>query len=678
MKALLSWLREFVDVPESPAEIAERMGVRGFAVESITPAGGDDSVIDFEVTGNRPDCMSIVGMAREVAAAYGRPLRLDVEDPPSTVHPPPPDIDIVIDAPELCPRYAGAVADVRIGPSPGWLQARLAAGGIRPIGNIVDVTNYVLLELGQPMHAFDHARIGGRQIRVRTAHPGERLRTLDGEERVLSPEMLVIADAREPMALAGVKGGALSEITAATAVVVFESAHFNALSVRRTSRKLGLRTDASMLFERGSDPNLPGLAMARALALLERIGAGRARGPVVDRYPGAAPARVVRLRRANVGGLLGVTVPDADVERVLTSLDCSLRAAADGWDVTVPTRRVDVSREVDLIEDIARHVGFDRIPTTFPALAAMPRPSDPRIAHARQLRSLMTGAGFFEAMTFGFISQAAAAPFAGEGDLVPIANPLSENFGVLRPSVVPGLVDAVAHNRRREQRDIRLFEIGNRFTRGGGERRALACAWTGMVGGDHWSGGSREVDLFDIAGLVERVCGALGLDVRTGADRVDWLVPGRTAAVSTGGTRIGLLGQLAPAIAERHGLPPGEAVYVAEIDLDAAGAAAPTGGLRVTPLPRFPSVTRDIAILVAETTHAADLRRTIHTAAPDTLTGVREFDRYKGKGVPAGRVSLALRLTFRAHDRTLTDAEVQSAMDAVLAALKALHDAVQR
>jgi phenylalanyl-tRNA synthetase beta chain len=290
----------------------------------------------------------------------------------------------------------------------------------------------------------------------------------------------------------------------------------------------------------------------------------------------------------------------------------------------------------------------------------------------------MTGVGFSEAVTFGFVGERQAAPFAPEGDLVPIANPLSENFAVLRPSALPGLVDAVAHNRRREQRDVRLFEIGNRFSRAAGERRAIACAWTGSIGGEHWSGGGRDVDFFDIKGVVERIGEALRIGVRTETHREPWLVAGRTAAVVAGDTRVGVVGQLSPALADSHGLPAGDAVYVAEIDLDAAEAAALHGDVQVEPLPRYPSVTRDVSILIDDTLSAETVRDTIRAAAPATLVRVREFDRYQGKGIPDGKVSLSVRLTYRSPNRTLTDAEVQSAMDAVMAALKSAHGAVQR
>ena len=699
MKVLLSWLREFVDVPGTAEQIAATMSVRGFAVEGIeslpeftetvtadgtvahTPATSADAVIDFEVTANRPDCLSVAGMAREIATAYGLQVRRPVVGGSSLALTSlkaveQGDIDIAIESKELCPRYAGAVADVKVGPSPEWMQARLRAAGVRPISNIVDVTNYVLLELGQPMHAFDVTKLGGGKIRVRTAQQGETLRSLDGQMRTLTPEMLVIADAERPVAIAGVMGGADSEVTAETQTIVLESAYFTPQQVRRTSKTIGLKTEASIRFERGTDPRLPVTAMERACALLELIHAGTARGTLVDRYPLRLEPAVLRLRRDRVSGLLGTTVSDVDIKRILESLGFALREAESGWDVTVPTRRVDVLREVDLIEEIARHNGFDRIPATFPPVTVPPPPMDPRIWQARALRTIMTGAGFSEAVTFGFVSAPAAAPFAAEGDIVSIKNPLSEVFAVLRPSVLPGLVAAVAHNRRREQRDVRLFEIGARFSRSRGERRALAFAWTGAVGADHWSGGTRAIDYFDVQGVVERVAMALRVDVRMEAIAEPWLVPGRGAAIVADGIRLGAMGLLVSSIVEQHELSAGDAIFVAEIDLDSVPPL--DDDLQVVALPRHPSMTRDISVLVADTLAAGTVRQTVQENAPDTLVRVSEFDRYQGKGIPEGQVSLSLRLTFRSPDRTLTDDEVQKAMDDVLAALKERHAAVQR
>ena len=679
MKVRFSWLKDFVDVPGTAADVAARLSVRGFAVEEIDGAG-DDAIIDFEVTANRPDCLSVLGLAREVATAYGLPLREPAEDVALTALIPAvrTEVSVHLDDPDLAPRYAGAVADVTVGASPEWLQARLRAAGVRPISNVVDITNYVLLELGQPMHAFDLAKIGGAEIRVRRARAGEKISTLDGQNRTLTPDMLVIADDSVPIALAGVMGGADSEVGHATRAIVFESASFDANSVRRTSKALGLKTEASTRFERGVDPNLPLLAMRRACALLEATGAGKARGQVVDAYPAPVAPRQLGLRRTRLAGVLGVVVPDAEVTGILSALGFRLAPAADGWTVTVPTRRVDVLREVDLVEEVARHYGFDRIPATFPALRSAAPPMDSRITRARHLRRVLTGAGFFEAVTFGFIGEAAAAPFAAAGDLAPIANPLSENFAVLRPSALPGLLDALAHNRRREQRDVRLFEVGNVFSKARGERQFLALAWTGGSDVPHWSGAAVDVTFFDMKGALDRVCRALDVQAGPAPHTESWLVPGQTAALVCGDVRIGVFGRLSKALAERHGLPGDDAVFVADLDLDAASTVASARDTRVTPLPRYPSVTRDIALLVSDTLPAADLRDTIRRASPPSLADVREFDRYQGKGVPEGKVSLALRLTFRAADRTLTDAEVHAAMEAIVDALVSEHGAVQR
>ncbi len=552
------------------------------------------------------------------------------------------------------------------------MQSRLRAAGVRPTSNIVDVTNYVLLELGQPMHAFDHARLGGGQIRVRTARPGEVLLTLDGKQRELSPEMLVIADAERAVAVAGVMGGGDSEVTAETKTIVFESAHFNALSVRRTSKALGLKTEASMRFERGTDPRLPLTAMERACALLEMIGAGTARGTVVDRYPVRIEPTVLRLRRERIAGLLGVSIPDPEVRRVLEALGFALRDADTGWDITVPTRRVDVSREVDLIEEVARHCGFDRIPVTFPALTVAPPPVDPRITRTRQLRALATGQGFSEAVTFGFTSAPAAEAFVTGETIVPIKNPLSEAFAVLRPSLLPGLVESAGRNIRRGQRDVQLFEIGNRFTQQSGETQAIAFIWTGAGRPQHWSERTREADFFDATSLVSTIAETLDATVlfRPLTAPPSFLVAGQAAEVvasardssASPGASVGLVGKLTAGVGELLGLPAEVPAYVAELAIEPLARFRRTS-LKAAAPPRFPSVDRDISILLDDTTSAQSVRETVRTLAVPHLAGLREFDRYAGKGIPDGKVSLSLRLTFRSADRTLTDAEVQGAMD---------------
>jgi phenylalanyl-tRNA synthetase beta chain len=537
------------------------------------------------------------------------------------------------------------------------------------------------------MHAFDFDRVGGGQIRVRTAREGETLRTLDGKERTLAPEMLVIADAERAVAVAGVMGGADSEVGDGTRTIVLESAHFNPLSVRRTSRALELKTEASLRFERGVDPRLPLTAMERACALLEMIGAGTARGTVVDRYPVRVEPTLLRLRRARVAGLIGTPVPDEDIRRILESLGFALRNADDGWDVTVPTRRVDVSREVDLIEEVARHHGFDKIPVTFPHVVAAPPPLDPRIARTRQLRGLMTGQGFSEAVTFGFTTAAAVAPFVTAGPPVAIRNPLSEAFAVLRPSLLPGLVESAGRNIRRGRRDVQLFEIGSRFMHPDGESETIAFVWTGAGRAQHWSERTREVDFFDAAAVVSTIADSCDADVEGAPAAPAFLVAGQsaslvarareTASAAASGAPIGIVGRLAPDVGELLGLPAEVPAYVGELVLESLSAFRRTA-IKASAPPRLPSVDRDISILVNDTTTARSVRDTVHGLAIPTLASLQEFDRYSGKGIPEGKISLSLRLTFRAPDRTLTDLDVQKAMDSVLRALEDQHGAVQR
>jgi phenylalanyl-tRNA synthetase beta chain len=685
MKVLLSWVREFVDVDESAEAIGRRLSLRGLALEGLEPAG-TDALLDFDVTANRPDCLSMAGIAREIAAAYGVPFRA----PAARLAPlvtaaasaPGDTLPITIAAPELCPRYVGAIADVTIGPSPPWLADRLTACGVRPISNVVDITNYVLLEIGHPMHAFDHARLDGPAIVVRPARPGESVKTLDGKTRELTPDMLVIADAARATAIGGVMGGADSEVTDATRRIVFEAAWFKPQSVRATSRALGLRTEASVRFERGADLTAPPLATARACELLQQIGAGRLAGPFVDAYPRPHRPVTIWLAQPRIAGLLGMQVPDAEVRRILEALGFEADSGDGGWSVRVPGWRVDVHRDVDLIEEIGRHHGFEHLPTTFPGVQQAPSPSDPRIARDARARQVALASGFSEAISFAFIEGRHGEPFLGAEAGVALANPLSEKFAVMRPSLLPGLVAAVGHNRRHGRRDIQLFEIGTRFSRRG-EERALALAWTGLATPDHWSGGRRDADFFDLKGVVEAL--AAQFDVTLTADLPEEgtvarrvLVPGRAAVVRSGGVEVGWLGQLQEAVTDSHDVPANDVVWAAELALDRLAPAGIAASKRATPLPRHPSVVRDIALLVDESLSAATVRGTIQSHAPETLVQAVEFDRYQGKGIPDGKVSLALRLTFQAPDRTLTDAEVERATTDVLELLARECGAVRR
>jgi phenylalanyl-tRNA synthetase beta chain len=470
-------------------------------------------------------------------------------------------------------------------------------------------------------------------------------------------------------------------------VAVFESACFKATSVRRTSKRLGLKTEASMRFERGGDIAMQVTAIERAASLMARLGAGRIVGPVVDCYPHERSRRELHLRRDRLARLFGAAVPDADVVRILTALGFEVDAAPAGWRVVVPLFRVDVLREADLIEEVGRHYGFDRLEPTFPAATVPAPPPDPRVTRDRLVRRVLTAAGLSEAVTFGFVEAKAAAAFApaAPSPLDAIANPLSAKFDTLRPLVLTGLVDAVAHNRRHGRRDVRLFEIGTRFS-SSGETRAVAAAWTGAAAPEHWSAPPRSADVFDAKGAVEQLCAVLGVKVRTEPTRASFLVPGQAAVVvvaegASQGATVGLLGQLTPAIADARGLPRHDAVIVAELDLDAMDRARGAQADAARPLPRYPFVIRDLSIVVANTLPAEIIRGTILSAARGgaaPLVSIGFFDRYQGRGVPGGSISISLRLTFQAEDRTLTDAEVQQSFDTILAALVREHGAVQR
>jgi phenylalanyl-tRNA synthetase beta chain len=664
------WLAELVDIPADVEAVAREIALRGFEVAAV-----ENGVIDFEITANRPDCLSHRGMAIESAVIWGGTpnARLSGRIASDSA------ISVTIDAADLCPRYSAQLFEVKVGPSPDWLARRLEAAGVRPINNIVDVTNYVMLEIGQPMHAFDLDTLAGGELVIRRARAGERLRTLDGIDRALEPGMLVIADAQRAVALGGVMGGQDTEITAATRRMVLESAYFDPASVRRTSKSLGLKTEASIRFERGADIEASLLGLGRAAELLEQIGAAQP-GATRDVYPSPRVPVELELRTSRIRHLLGIEVPAAEVQRILRTLRFDVKPVDDSrWAVTVPSFRVDVTREVDLIEEVGRHHGFHRLPATFPPLAAAQAAPDPRIERDRRIRAVLTASGLSEAMTFAFVEREAALPFCPEGTQpVPITNPLSEKYAVLRPSLLPGLVDSCSHNRRRGQKNVRLFETGSRFN-AEGEGRATGIICAGESGDADWSRDPHPVDFFDIKGVVETLCEALGAE---GLDCVSsttpYLVRGRSAELRAGGRRIGVAGQLEPSIAEARGLPRGEEVYVAEVDLDAIAGSVDHQELRAESLPKFPAIVRDLSILIPDVLPAATVRGTIRSAAPATLESLVEFDRYQGKGVPAGLVSLSLRLTFRARERTLTDEEIEAAMNTIVEALQEAHGAQRR
>jgi phenylalanyl-tRNA synthetase beta chain len=653
---------------------------------------GGDVVYDLETTPNRPDWNSVIGIAREIAALGGSPLKLPAPElPVSRVGQRAADlVRVRLDAPELCPRYtARVIRGVKIGPSPDWLRAILERVGLRSINNVVDVTNYVMLETGQPLHAFDYHLIakgaeGRPTIVVRRAAEGERFRTLDNQERVLSADHLLIADESKGIALAGVMGGQNTEINEQTVDVLLESAYFAPSNIRRTSKTLGLRTDSSYRFERGCDPNWGvEYASRRAAQLILETAGGQLVEGVVDAYPQPIEPKTVSLRFAKTDALLGIAIAPEQQCRLLASLGLARTTgdAPDSASFSIPTFRPDLKRDVDLIEEVARLYGVDRIPATAPRGAHGENPFDAIYDEIAAVRRLLTGLGLDEAQGQTLIGRAEIRNATPE-EVVALKNPLSSDMDVLRPSLLPGLLHSLRHNVSRKNYDVALFEVGRVFLMANGqprEERRLGIALTGARALPFWSGEGRDAhfDAMDLKGVVEEVLehfGVRGVQFQRRAESTALFL--ESAAISLGGrVPLGELGQLLPTLAKKYDLR--DAVFLAELRLDELIARG-NRDKAFRPLPQFPASRRDLAMLVPEaTTHEAVLAA-VKQARPANLESVELFDVFRGKPVPPGQKSLAYAFTYRAGDKTLTDAEVNAAHARLVETFKACLQAVVR
>jgi len=666
MKLPVSWLREFVDAPEEPARIGEDLTMVGFELGGIE-GDGDDAVLDLDVTTNRVDAMNVYGLAREVAVIYGRPLRpLELgftEVGSSAVE----LLRVEIEAPDLCPRFAARVLDVRLGPSPGWLQRRLEQVGVRPINNVVDLSNYVMLEMGHPSHAFDLSRIASGLLEVRWARDGERLETLDEVERPLGARTGVVAGAEGPLALAGIMGGASSEVSDGTRTIALEAAYWDPLIIRRAAKALGMHTEASHRFERGADPNGPPVATARIAHLLEKLDAGTTRPGMIDVVPNPLTPRQVRFRAARASAILGTDVPPERCREILTGLGFEMADTGPGaWTVTVPTWRGDVSREADLVEEVGRHHGIDKVPSTIPPSLGVGRLGAGQ-REERVVRDILVGAGLTETIEYAFV----AADGASDVPPVRLANPLADQQSVLRTSLVrPGLLEALETNVRQGRRDVALFELGRVFLPAEplpAEARRLGVLLSGAGRPLHWSEPPREVDVFDAKGLLELLFETLGLgplELDSHGPRPEILHPGKSAAVGLGGETIGWLGALRPGAREGK-----ESVVVAEIALDPIVSRATTVA-RFESLARHPAVERDLSVLVDAGMAAGEVVRKVEAVAGELLRWAEVKDRYDRPPVPEGKVSLMLSLRYQDRSRTLTSDEVQASVEAVIRELR--------
>ncbi len=642
--------------------------------------GLPDASLELKLTPNRPDCLSMLGLAHDVAALFGghagalspaesAPARSDAGARRG----------IRLEAGADAPRYLGCIVE-GIDPAartPLWLAERLRRAGLRPISAIVDVTNYVMLELGQPLHAFDNDKLEG-DIVVRHAGAGEALKLLDGSEAKLDGGFLVIADQDKGLAVAGVMGGYDSRVTDVTRNVFLEAAHFAPAAIMGRARKLGMHTDASHRFERGVDPELPRRALERATELLLKIAGGQA-GPILQaELPELLPQRsAVLLRRARLHRVLGVAVADAEVERIFVALGMRVEVLPDGWRVAAPSSRFDIEREEDLIEEVARIFGYDNIPTHTPAgaltLAAEPEARIGELA----LREQLAARGFHEAVNLSFVAGDLLQQWGYQGGLVALANPLSADLAVMRPSLLPGLVAALAHNRARQQERVRLFELARVFRQDGAssekapaplETPTLAIAACGKARAEQWGEPKRALDFYDLKGELDALI-AWGGEPQRWTMHADglpsWLHPGRGARVARDGATAGYLGALHPQLAKALDLA--DDVYVLELALEPLTARRLP---KARPVARFPSVRRDIAIDLPEQVAWAEVERAVREALAERLIELRLFDRYSGQGIEAGRKSLAMGLILQDASRTLTDEDAERCVQEAVAALQ--------
>ncbi|MFQ5829563.1 MAG: phenylalanine--tRNA ligase subunit beta [Candidatus Methylomirabilia bacterium] len=628
----------------------------------ISYLGLDDWVLEVEVTPNRPDCLSVVGVAREVAALTGAPFRL----PPLTVHEDEADAaslaSVVVEDPDLCPRYAARViSGLSVAPSPPWLAQRLRAVGLRPINNLVDVTNYVLWEQGHPLHAFDYETVREHAVVVRRARVGERLTTLDGQARALTDSMLLIADPAQGIGLAGIMGGANTEVSDHTTTVLLESAYFQPTSIRRTARALGLKTEAAYRFERGAD--IEGLrdALDRAAQMMADLAGGAVAKGVLDVYPAPRSRPRIPLRIERIQRVGGSSPPREDVIRILQRLGFTMDDQHPELGVIVPSFRRDITIEDDLVEEVVRVWGYGQIPSTLPegSLSLARRPAV--LTELDRVRRLLVDAGLWEVITYSFVDPERLRPLGWDPaspELLSLRNPLSRERAWLRPTLVPGLLDLLAGNLRRQSPDIRCFEVGRVFQAGGPEGLAreglrVGIALMGMREPRAWHTRRDRVDLYDAKGAAEHVLAALGVAEPEVRPR-GWpfLEQGRSAELLGAGEPVGWFGEVALAVREVYDLP--VPVFIAELDLDRL-RALPPHAIRYQALPRFPAVQRDLALVVDARLSVAEVTRALQTLDEPLLRRVTLFDVYTGEQVGRGRKSLAYSLLYQAEDRTLTD-----------------------
>ena len=673
MKIALSWLKEFVNVAVEPRQLQRDLTMLGLNVESMAEVGGD-RILDVEVTTNRPDCLSHYGVARELATLYRQALKLPQIALQETAEPAKAEAAIEIADPDLCARYCGRVIrNVQVKPSPEWLVKRLEALGQRPINNVADTTNYVLMELGHPLHAFDLAHLRQAKIIVRRARPGEMLRTLDGVDRTLSADSLVIADAERPVALAGVMGGEETEISPATTSVSLESAWFEPVSIRRTAKAQGMHTEASHRFERGADVAMAPVALDRAAELIRELAGGEILRGRVDVYPGRLARQAIPLRASEILRIQGAEVPRPEVRRILSALGFVVKTqGARSWLVTPPTFRLDVTQEADLIEEVARHFGYDRLPSRVrPALARVERDwaRDKELA----VSALLVGLGYREIIAMSMVDPEENARFTARPP-VPLANPLSQDASVMRSSALPSMVRALCWNLDRDRTDLRLFELGKTYSlRSDGspdERRVLTLGSTGHRHPASIHEGEKPLDAFDLKGDLEELLEVFDVpQLEFKPEGCRPYEPGLSGRFISKGETLAVFGRLSRELASEYKLR--QALWLAELDFERF-LELPLRSRQFRPFSKFPAVERDFSLVVPDSVSYAHLDQALRRLALAELQGFRPVDLFRGGAIPAGHYSLLLRLTFQSPTHTLASEEIATLSGRMLAAFEPL------
>ncbi|MFQ5743129.1 MAG: phenylalanine--tRNA ligase subunit beta [Acidobacteriota bacterium] len=677
-----SWLERYTELPDSADELTELLTRCGLVVDKVAEKGGD-VVLDLDIPTNRVDAMNHLGVAREIAAARRAALNpplchVDELDSAATAR-----AQVDVEDPQGCPRFlARVVVDVTVGPSPPWMADLLHAIGQRPVNNIVDITNFVLWELGHPLHAYDLDLLTDHRLVVRRGRAGERLQTLDEVTRILSEDDLVIADSARAIGLAGIMGGENTAIKAGAHNVLLEGAWFQPSLVRRSAQRLNLHTDASHRFERS--PAIDGMVAAvdRAAALMAELAGGRVCGGRMDVISELSEPISIVLRTARVAGLLGVELQKDEIRELLHRLGFTLESHAEGFRVGVPSSRPDVRQEEDLIEEVARHHGYDSLPETLPALRSPEDPGKSEVLAERRLKRLCAAAGYQEAMAVSLSSMSEQQPFLPPSSAaVTIANPIAETLGVLRAHLVPGLLTAVTHNLNRGQRRVKLFEVGHRFSPRPGnaaveETQALAMVACGPDSLPHWGGTGRLADIFDLKGTLEDLCRCMGWPPwQWRPEHLPGLQSGQSAELSTADGSHGWAGKITDDVADKFGIT--VPVWVAEVEIGGL-LARPTPAPIYRPLSRFPEGTRDLSLLLASDVPYRDVAAAVSAQQNLCLADLQLIDIYQGDDIPPGHRSLTLRFTYRADDRTLTTTEIDRAHQALISHLEKRFSAQRR